>query len=740
MVDESSRPTADVLKRLSQVAAITSSNRLEDTLDWIIPMLTYFSEGPWRSADDWQDEIEASYGIDIPLHDIGESLSRLQQNKVLVWEGSKQQFTLKRDAAPAIEDKIEKASDLEDRVLARWIDLAGAKLPPGRSAKEWWQLLMDYCAPVFREHGIDAIGILTEDAPTSSNETHDKILGRVMAEHEVSEHDVADLKLAIYQFFHSDDPEIDKYISQLADSTYNLLALCIDEKSRASLQKSVPELKIFVDTNIILSLLGTHDTPLAMASIDLFRVISKAKLPFTLYYHAKTLSELTHTLEDACHRLQKRTWPQHASRAVVNLPWQATRMSGIEMRFHELNAKTPTDPRAFCARFRSPAALLSNHGLRIYRESDIANGGEYLELKATILADYGKYLAKYPRRKNTPYVKLDHDCSVWMTTSDHQVPNHKGLIFSGAFFLSSDFLLWRFDRDVMKKNYKSRPVVVLPDALLQALRPFVGGAQFNDRAFVQAFSASEFRAGGNEAELSETVRSVLSYLAAFEDLPEETAIRILSDNILIEGLQRYEDSAPEFAEAIEKAIFAHNEVLVRERDELLVERETQLGLAQQALKEASPQNEELLSTLKSLVESFGNAPSTPPVIQFYEGEFKMEHNNIFHNNQSQVSAQGSNPLSTENTFTQQAAQATTDPILLHELIKVKEQLLSVATSAGDFEVISGVQGAIEAVEEQDESKAASFLQRTGQKALDVAMAIGANVAAAFIASQLGTDS
>ena len=736
MTDRTEQTSRSALKRLSQVAAVTSGSRLEDTIDWLLPMLAYYSEGPWRESDDWHEEIKAAYGIEITLHDIGASLSRLQAGGQLIWQASKGQYSLSRSAITEVESKIEEASQLEGRVKELWLG-SMANHESSLSSREQWEILMDYCAPVFRIHGVDAVQLISENAPTTSDETHEQLLKRVFDNHEVPTSERINLRHAISIFFQSKDPDILTYVAQLADSNFNLLALCVDEDSRNFLRAGMPELKIFVDTNILFSLLGTHDTPLAAASIDLFRVISQAKLPFKLYYHAKTLNELTQSIENASYRLRKQSWAKHVSTAIVQLPWQVTRVSGIEMRFHQLNAVQTIDPAAFCARYENPAALLAEHGLQIFREPDVAQGQERLELRSTLISDYKEYLAKNPRRKNSNYAKLDHDCSLWMTAKDHQKPTTKGIVFSGSFFLSSDYVLWRFDRDVLRLEYNARPVVVLPDALLQALRPFVGGAQFDNRAFVQAFGASEFRAGGG-ADLSGTVRRVASYLAVFEDLPEETAVRILSDNILMEGLRRYEDSAPEFAEAIGKAIFAHNEALVRERDELLEERGMQLDLAKQALRGISTDTStDVYESLSSLVRSLESQSKSGPVIHNYGGVVNTDSGGVYHNDRTQVGAQGPGASATDNAFTMQLAELNADPALVHELLRVKEQLLASARDADDYDAVAGVQGAIEALEAKEESKALGALRRAGQKALDVAVDIGASVAQAAIKMQLG---
>lgn len=406
------------------------------------------------------------------------------------------------------------------------------------------------------------------------------------------------------------------------------------------------------------------------------------------------------------------------------------------MRFHQLNAERQIDPAAFCSRYQSPSGLLAEYGLKIFREPNLSEGQDRLELKSTVIADYKEYLQKNPRRKNTNYTKLDHDASLWMLAREHQLPSTKGSLFSGSFFLSSDYALWRFDREVMRPNYGSRPVIVLPDALLQSLRPFVGGVEFDNKAFVNAFTASEFRAGAG-AELAATVRKVLSYLATFEDLHEDTAARLLTDTILLEGLNKYEEGAPEFSVAIEKAIFAHNEVLVRERDELLVEREEQLGMAQRALRDAAA-GKDPLASLEELVRSLDGDSQRPLIIHNHDGGIvNTDSGGTYYNERSQVGAQGPRARVNVNDQTMQLAQLNADPDLIRELVEVKNRLLTGAASSADFEAIACTQGAIEALEENDEVKAGGFLQKAGRKALDVALEIGAKLASAALESQLG---
>jgi len=725
-------------RRVCQVAAIAESSRLEGTLDWLIQVLMYYYDGPWRSADDWFEAVQKTFSMDLGLHDINQSLDRLITGHQLIRDSYRNQYQLSESARRVVESRLEDAANLEQRVERHWRESVGSLITPELEPKAW-RVLLEYAACVFRIHGSEAIDLLCKhvDEPSTADEGNLKQLVDILQRDAIDEPARSDFIHAVSEFFTMPDPETVEYIVQLADSTFNLMALAIDEETRQELKSKLPDLKIFVDTNILFSLLGTHDTPLAAAAIDLFDVIKRNELPFKLYCHSKTVDELTRTLDAAIERLTSRTWTQQVSRAVVSLPWQTFKLTGIEMRFHQLNAEQPTSPRAFSARFASPIALLGELGLQIYREPDIVEGSERMELRATIADQYKEFLQKSPRRRKTHYEKLDHDARLWMVARNHQIPtNRRGTLFSGSFVLSSDLWFWRFDRQVLGKDYSSKPIVVLPDALLQALRPFVGtSSRFDDAAFAKLFSAAEFR-GAETESFADTAQRVAGYLASFADLSEETARRILTDSMLMRRIGQADESSDAFQDPIREAIVEHNELLIQQRDELMEERRGDLELARQAFGQVasdSSVDESVKAALSQLVERL-SSEAKPTIGTVVLG-------NVFQNRDTEVVAQGSNAGFYDSTITQQRLSVDiADPALVSELASIKARLLETASTGADYESVAGIQSAIEAAERKDERSLVKFLKTAGSKALEVGLDIGTKVAVKALESAAGLSS
>jgi uncharacterized membrane protein len=105
-------------------------------------------------------------------------------------------------------------------------------------------------------------------------------------------------------------------------------------------------------------------------------------------------------------------------------------------------------------------------------------------------------------------------------------------------------------------------MVVMPNHFLQMLRPLVPATDDFDRRFVETFAIPEFRVIGSD--YSATVSKVLSYLATYSSIPEETAVHILADELLIQRLKGVDEDSEEFRHSVDNAVAKENERLLEE--------------------------------------------------------------------------------------------------------------------------------------------------------------------------------
>ena len=139
-------------------------------------------------------------------------------------------------------------------------------------------------------------------------------------------------------------------------------------------------------------------------------------------------------------------------------------------------------------------------------------------------------------------------------------------------FSTCDNLLYMFDWETSQQQNQAASAV-LPYSFLQVLLPFLPANTDFDRSFEETFVIPEFRA--IESKSNEARSKMLSYLKAYESLPEETAIQLLSNDLLLEPLNPSENE--QFHEYLESALKGQNASLLEEKAALEIELKRELA-------------------------------------------------------------------------------------------------------------------------------------------------------------------
>jgi hypothetical protein len=144
---------------------------------------------------------------------------------------------------------------------------------------------------------------------------------------------------------------------------------------------------------------------------------------------------------------------------------------------------------------------------------------------------------------------LQHDVILWRTIQAVR-QKQPALIGEDVFFLTCDYTFWRFDHKRLSRN--TIGISVLPNVLLQLLRPFVPRTADFDRGFVSTFALPEFRT--IHIASPQAVSRVAGIIRLYADLPEDVAVAILTDDALLTRVTRLDESDPAIADLIESAI------------------------------------------------------------------------------------------------------------------------------------------------------------------------------------------
>jgi hypothetical protein len=531
--------------------------------------------------------VSTYFGVDLDVGDVRLAIeTHLKAGRLQVHrQGGQQCVVLAPSVRASLTERIEQSAGLEAEVRDEWI-AAAASIAPSNDPDRLWTALQRYLGDVFRQHGAEAVQLL--DSRTVRREDQDNLLSLLDRAIRTAGcgSTLDESREAIRSFFRSPTSKRLRYMSELLDGTFTFFALTVSDSTAEYLKGQVPSLKLFLDTNVVLAVLGFQDNPLQAADVELLETIRNEKYPFKLYYHERTSKEILEILDAARNNLTKRHYTPALSRAFVQYFDSRGTGMGLERKFHALNAEREVDVEAFLARFNHVEDLLRDQGIHRYNQS----GAELItEDKGSLIAEFRHFLDKRRRGVRPPrrYEALDHDITVWMYLQ-RQRRNTTSALRSGALLLSNDLSLQAFDRSFLMGSPQGKrvPTVVLPQHLLQILRPFERVTQDFDQRFLEIFAAPEFRT--TQSDYGATASKVLSYLASFDGVSTETAVHILNDDLLMGRLKDVESTDDEFGELIESAVIEEN----RELLENLTAAEKRLSEAELASAEAARAAEE----------------------------------------------------------------------------------------------------------------------------------------------------
>ena len=409
------------------------------------------------------------------------------------------------------------------------------------------------------------------DVDAEHAESLSKLLQNAVKSH-FSAHDHDHAIQAISQFCATASANVRRaqYVAQLADGAFNYFVLTISPETAHQLRGQLQPLVLLLDTNFQFGILGLHVNPQVGVSLELLKAVRVHKLPFRLRYHEATAREMDSTPNYYGKRLLERKWTQTISRAASH----AQSLSGIEFKYHSVNATTPTEADDFLEPYRHWDELLKGEGIDIYRVRD---DDGLLQLRADLEGEYRNFLKNRQREK--PDEAIQHDMAVLASARSLRTAATTTL-GAGAIFVTCDYTLYRFDWE-WSRSRGVPTCTVLPNIFWQIIRPFIPSDTDFDRAFVDTFALPEFSTLGSGA--ARAASKMLSILASYKDIPEETATRILSNELLVEQL-RTERSETKFNELVESAIAAENATLMEEKAALARQLE-----AERATREAREQ-------------------------------------------------------------------------------------------------------------------------------------------------------
>jgi hypothetical protein len=543
----------NVFHRLCHLAALSREGKMKAAVDnLILSIFTINKDFAPTTAKQVVECIDSYFTLPLKEATVQSSIDTHLSNGRLIRNRATKTLSLSSSVRAEMETHINEANNLERQVREEWfttLDTMESLTSPMK--EQLWRGLQSYMASAFKRHGAETVLLLDPSNPISSEirGTLSTYLDEAVKAH--CNNITREMAFRLITGFFTDSPtNRTRYIAQLLDGTFTYYAITVDQFAAIYLKEGIAPLSLFLDTNFIFAILDFGDNPLKDVSLELLEVVKKYNLPFKLYFHEETLNELRRVIGTAGDSLRGRHWSQAMSRAAI----QAGFLHGVTLRYHQLNAETTTDPEVFLSKYEYIEELLADHGLTIYR---VAADKAIDEKRHLLVAEYRHFIEASRPQWPKPYEALNHDMAVWQTVS--RLRKRSATAFGvGAYFLTTDYFLYRFDWQRLREK-DTLGVVVLSNQFLQLLRPFIPTDRELDESFVEIFSIPEFRT--LVRDYSRTSEKVFTYLSTYADISEGTAVRILTDEVLAQQLRDVKEDSEEFHGLIESAMARDNEQL-----------------------------------------------------------------------------------------------------------------------------------------------------------------------------------
>ena len=507
----------------------------------------------FEEAQDFHKVIEVLFGLTVSISQIETALSELQKKYIIKRTGNTN-FQLEHNVSLALREAIQHSQIIENTVKLAWFNEITDQYPdlPTDIA---WQLLRDYLCRIFRRHGIQAAALLdpTIDTPTEYVSSLSLILQQVIKDNKIDDKQIQKTAEKAISGFMADlgsNSNRAIYITQLADGAFNYYTLGIPTDLSKLLRQNLEAITLFLDTNFLFGILDLHYNTQVQVSHDLLRSISEHKLPFKLCYHVATQREMNNTIGYYSSMLRPYDWSISLSRAAI----MSLNISGIEQKFHQLNAQGLVDVDEFLRPYEHLDYMLKEKKIKVFRPIE-----DRISARTDLYHDYQLFLENNNRGDKT-YETIMHD-AILLEEARHLRSDAASSLQAGALIISCDYLLYRFDWESSRKSGQ-RACVLLPNIFWQIIRPFIPTDQDFEKAFAETFALPEFRAmnsGGSKA-----CSKMLQILASYKDVPEQTAIKLLTNDILLDKL-RVECDDARFNQQVEAAFVEVNRDLIEEK-------------------------------------------------------------------------------------------------------------------------------------------------------------------------------
>lgn len=376
----------------------------------------------------------------------------------------------------------------------------------------------------------------------------------------------ANVAKALELFVDPEDPDVRAYFLKLLNAELLVRASAVSAGDLRALNLSPSNrlyMKVFVDTNLLFSLMGLHENPADDSAKALARLIGKLgdRLDVEFVALPSTVDEARRTLAGYADRLGALSTAPNVVAAIEN---DGSELSGISMKYFREAGRagaTFTAREYFNPYLQNFLAVMRGFGIELHNADT-----DSLRTDQAVVDDI---LSQQEwEKKNRPdkaksYEALEHDLILWHFVKRQRPQRVDSPLHARSWVGTIDFRLIAFDEYKQRGSEARVPLCIHPTTMLQMLQFWMPMTPELGKALVQSLWPMLPHVFDRNAE--DVTLRILSALSRYEnvaDLTQETVTSVLVSDSLRSRIAGSKSSEGD-SSIVEGEILRENERLRR---------------------------------------------------------------------------------------------------------------------------------------------------------------------------------
>ncbi len=496
----------------------------------IVSMIWLSEESP--TIADVVARLETECSLKVDSDRVGSQLKELMEQGSVI-RTAQDRLKISEENAKSFAASLEEAMQSEAKARRRFQQLLEEYCPTLEPEKTWSSFVNECLAPLVREMGAKTYAMITGSAPQMENIA---ALSRYVEGHPEALRPT--LRKTIVRFLDPSDADVRSYVLRQLNACFFLEASSLQKDTIdgiARLMATPPRIRIFVDTNFLISIFGLRGNPSNEAANSLMSLISSLANVIQVDLHlAPVTAEET---QSALIGMQGEYGDIRIGKDLVTATSELDLPGLIPLMEAAGDTDEPLTFREFLDPYVSNVAdVAKTKGVSIYNTKM-----ESYRTRSDVVDDINEQLEMESGRKSDRkkgYAQVEHDMVLWHFVRDLRPAYYDSLLDAQFWIVTLDFRFLAFDRQKAKAHTKSTPLCAHPAALIQMLQLWVPRTPDFEKAVMSnlrlPFLLHEF-----DADAERVAVRILTALSRFEnlgDLPDETITALLINKTLRQKL------------------------------------------------------------------------------------------------------------------------------------------------------------------------------------------------------------